>query len=114
MGGGRRRFDCVRLHLDLTECPRTFIPDIDRLADEHRSAVSVVSETSNPESIEMRPDRKERAAEDTHEEEEEEVMKKINACSLIYFFQNTNSYKKKEQMSHPPLISRFANDAIVF
>lgn len=58
----------------------------------------------------MRPDRKERAAEDAHEEEEEEDKRRRNTRSLVYFFRIVQVQK---QMSHPPLISRFANDAIV-
>jgi len=48
-----------------------------------------------------------RSAKDVHEEE-----KKINTRSLVYSFKIEMSYLQK-QMSHPPLISRFANDAIV-
>lgn len=63
--------------------------------------MSVESETPNTESVEMRPDREERATEDAHvEEEEEEVMKKINTRSLVYSFRIQNSYKNKCHIHH--------------
>lgn len=115
--GGGGILITYRSHLDLTERSRTFIPDIhwltrwwapvSRIREEWDAREHGIGRNASW-SRRMRSGGCTRRRRRGRSDEED----KHAFASLL--FQYTNSYKKKKQMSHPPLISRFANDAIVF
>lgn len=110
-GGGEKGLDRVRLHLDPTECPQAFIPGIDWLAN--------WTPASRVRGMRCRTRRTRskciliaRSAQRRMHTKKKKKKKKINTRVR----QSTLSeyrFLRNLQMSHPPLISRFANDTIV-